>query len=141
MKLLLKHSQTQKLVTLNPSDTVFEAATEMALHMVGSVLVLDGEKLIGIFTERDLLNRVVAKGLEPKKTPLSEVMTKNVVTIDSNDTIESCYDRMQETRARHLPIKDGERVIGVVTMRNLLEWLWKEIEEENVHLKRYIQQS
>ncbi len=141
MKLFHKHSQSQDLVTMLVSNTVFEASQLMSERSIGSILIMDGESLKGIFTERDLLNRVVSKGLDPKKVPLSQVMTPHVVTVDVNDTLEACYEKMQETRARHVPIVDGGRVIGIVTMRNLLEWLWREIEDENNHLKQYIQQS
>lgn len=138
MKLLHKLTQTQTLVTLPPSATVKAAADLMAQKMIGSVLVMEQDQLVGIFTERDLLNRVVAKGLEVSRVPLSQVMSRNVVTIDRGDSLESCYDKMQETKSRHVPIVDGEKVVGMVTMRNILEWLWKEIDAENAELKRYI---
>ncbi len=141
MTLLQKHGQSQRLVITTSSQTVFEASKLMSEKMVGSVLVMDQGKLVGIFTERDLLNRIVSKGLDPRKIPLSQVMTPHVITVDIHNTPQDCYEKMQQTHARHVPIMDGEKVIGIVTMRNLLEWLWKEIEEENAHLKSYIQQS
>jgi CBS domain-containing protein len=141
MKLFEKQRQSQRLVMIAPTASVAEAAKVMAENSVGSVLVMEGERLAGIFTERDLLNRVVSKGLEAKNVKISDVMSKNVITVDVEESLDSCYDKMQKTRSRHVPIVDGGKVVGMVTMRNILEWLWKEIEEENVHLKRYIQQS
>lgn len=141
MRLFHKHSQGQDLATMPASQSVFEASQLMTEKSIGAILIMDGDSLEGIFTERDLLNRVVSKGLDPKKISISQVMTPHVVTVDVNDTLESCYEKMQETRARHVPIVDGGRVIGIVTMRNLLEWLWREIQDENNHLKQYIQQS
>ncbi len=128
-----------QVVTLPPTATVSEAAQKMAEHLVGSVIVMEGEKLVGIFTERDLLNRVVAKELDAKKTPLSQVMSKNVRTISIQESVEDLYNQMQETRCRHIPIVDGPLVVGVVTMRGILEWLTEEIKQENLLLKNYIQ--
>jgi CBS domain-containing protein len=127
------------VITLSPKATVSEAAKKMAEHLVGSVIVLEGDKLVGIFTERDLLNRVVAKDLDPKTTPLAQVMSKNVRSVPVEETVENLYNKMQETRCRHIPIVDGPRVVGVVTMRGILEWLTQEIKEENLFLKNYIQ--
>lgn len=142
MKLLHKKSQAQNLVTLPPTATVEAAAQLMSQKLVGSVLVMDGpDKLSGIFTERDLMKRVVAAGLDPKKTAVSQVMTREVSSVDIGDTLEDCYDKMQKARSRHMPIVDGAKVVGMVTMRDLLQWLWQEIEEENLQLKHYIQQS
>ena len=141
MNILQKHSENQKIVTLTPSNTVFEAAQKMTEYGVGSVIVLEGDVLVGIFTERDLLNRVVAKGYDPQKIILKNVMTSEVATVDFHDTLQSSYEKMQKTKARHLPIVQDNRVVGIVTMRNLLEYLWKQIEEENAHLKQYIQQT
>lgn len=141
MKLLYKQTQSQGLVTLPPNESVMTAAKLMADKAVGSVVIMDGGQLVGIFTERDLLNRIVSKGIDPKSVTLSDVMSKNVQTVNVNDSLEDCYEKMQETRARHLPIVSEGQVVGMVTMRNLLEWLWREIEEENAHLKRYIQQG
>lgn len=141
MKLLNKLTQSQKIVSLPPTASVQEAAKLMAERNVGSVIVMEGDRLAGIFTERDVLNRVISKAVDPARTPLSRVMSSQVVTVDINDSIDSCFDRMQERKTRHVPIMDGEKIVGMVTMRNILEWLWKEIEEENLHLKEYIQQA
>lgn len=126
-------------VTLSPSASVREAAKKMAEYLIGSILVMDGQSLVGIFTERDLLNRVVAKDLDPAATALSQVMSKNVRTISAQETVENCFNKMEETKCRHIPVVDGERVVGVVTMRNILEWLTQEMKDENLHLINYIQ--
>lgn len=139
MSLLNNLIKSQKVVTLPPTSTVFEAAKVMAEHLVGSVIVLEGEQLVGIFTERDLLNRVVAKDLDPDTTLLSQVMSKNVRTIPMAETVENCFKKMEATKCRHIPIVDGTKVVGVVTMRNILEWLTDEMKEENYFLKNYIQ--
>jgi CBS domain-containing protein len=139
MTLLAALVKSQNIVTLPPTATVLEASKKMAQFLIGSILIVDGNKLAGIFTERDLLNRVVAKDLDPKKTPISDVMSKNVTTVSVSETTENCFRKMESTKCRHIPIMEGEKLVGVVTMRNILEWLTKEMEEENVFLKNYIQ--
>jgi len=128
-----------QVISLPPTSSVAEAAVKMAANNIGSVVVMDGESLVGIFSERDLLNRVVSKGLEPKTTPLSQVMSKNVRTVDVNQSVENCFKKMEETKSRRMVIVDGEKIVGIVTMRNILEWLTEQMKEENIHLKNYIQ--
>lgn len=128
-----------KVVTLPPKATIFEASQKMAEHVIGSIIVMEGDEVVGIFTERDLLNRVVSKDLDPKKTLLSDVMSKHVKSISVQETVENCYLKMQESKSRHIPVVDEGRLIGVVTMRNILEWLTDEIKQENLLLKNYIQ--
>ncbi len=139
MSLLQTLVKSQKIVTLPSKSTVFEAVKMMVSRSIGSILVMDNDQLTGIFTERDLLNRVVAKKLDPEKTALSEVMSKNITTVPIHETTQNCFKKMEETRCRHIPIVDGNKVVGVVTMRNILEWIVGEIEDENIQLKRYIQ--
>ena len=127
-----------QVITLPSSATVHEAVKKMAEHHIGSIVVMDGPALVGIFTERDLLNRVIAKALDPQSTALSEAMSKNVRTVALKDSIQGCYDKMQETKCRHIPIVDGDKVVGVVTMRNILEFLTEQMKNENIHLKNYI---
>ncbi len=139
MGLLSNLVKNQKIAFLPSTTTVHEASLKMASQLIGSILVVDKGQLAGIFTERDLLNRVVAKNLDPKTTPLSQVMSKNVTTVSIHETVENCFGKMETTKCRHIPIMDGDRVAGVVTMRNILEWLIHEMEDENVQLKQYIQ--
>jgi len=139
MSLLAALIKSQNIITLPPTATVFEAAQKMAEKLIGSIPIVEGGELVGIFTERDLLNRVVAKDLDPKKTALSQVMSKNVTTVPTSETTQNCFLKMESTKCRHIPIVEGKKVVGVVTMRNILEWVTKEMEEENVFLKNYIQ--
>ncbi len=141
MKLLHKQKKSQQLVSLPPTASVMDAAKLMAEKGVGSVVVMEGEALRGIFTERDVLTRVMAKSLDASKVKLSDVMSSHVTTADINESLESCYEKMQAQKSRHVPLVDGGKVVGMVTMRNILEWLWKEINDENQQLKDYISQS
>ena len=139
MSFLSSLVKSQDVVSASPQTTVDEATRAMATKNIGSVVVLDSGKLTGIFTERDLLNRVVGKGLDPHTTKIGQVMSKIVATIDSGDTVETALELMEKTKCRHLPITHDGKIIGMVTMRNILEWLVSEMESENIQLKRYIQ--
>lgn len=126
------------VVNLPPTATVQEGVQTMHENHIGSIVVMDGETLAGIFTERDLLNRVVARGRDVGATKLSEVMSVQVMTVDIKDSVENCFEKMQETRCRHMPVVENDKVVSIVTMRNILEWLIREMEDENVLLKNYI---
>ena len=100
-------------------DTVEHAAKKMAKACCSSILICDGDRLRGIFTERDLLVRVVAAGLDPVATPLRDVMTADPDTIDASAPVIDAIRRMDEFNYRHMPVLDADRVIGVVSWRDL----------------------
>ena len=102
-----------------PDDTVQAAAARMAERCRGSILVCDGDRLRGIFTERDLLARVVAAGHEPARTRLAEVMTPDPETIEGSEPAIEAVRRMDEGCYRHLPVLEGGRVLGVVSLRDM----------------------
>jgi CBS domain-containing protein len=108
------------LVYVHPGATVFEAAFMMARARIGAVVVLDEGRLIGIFTERDLLNRVIVPGEDPRAARIAEVMTRNVVVAQAEDSCRQCLETMQKVGCRHLPIVEGDRLIGIISMRDLL---------------------
>lgn len=110
------HDQT--LLHLPATATVREAAREMRARHVGAVLVVAGDRLEGIFTERDMVNRVVAEGLDPDGTKLAEVMTRNPDTVGPNDTALVALRRMQDGGYRHLPVVDSGRLVGIVSRRD-----------------------
>lgn len=110
------------LVTARPDETVRDAARRMAEHSCGSVLVMGrrGDALAGIFTERDLLVRVVAAGLDPARTPVAEVMTADPETIGADAPVRDAVRRMDEGAFRHLPVVGGDgRVVGVLSVRDV----------------------
>jgi CBS domain-containing protein len=124
----LVHDQT--LVSLPPSATVQDAARIMAERHIGAVLVAVDGRLQGIFTERDVLARVVAAGLEPNDTVLGGVMTPNPDTVAPNDSALEALRRMSERGYRHLPVVDGERMVGIVSIRDLYTAVNKELAED-----------
>jgi CBS domain-containing protein len=108
------------VLTTSPDVTVLTAAILMNERGIGSVLVLDGESLIGIFTERDLMRRVVAVVKDPATTMLRDVMTTALVTCTPDATIDDCGALMSERRIRHLPVVAGGKVMGLITTGDLL---------------------
>jgi len=108
----------QDLLQLPSSATVREAARRMRTRHVGAVLVVSGERLEGIFTERDVVNRVVAEGLDPDGTTLATVMTTNPDTIAPTDTAITALRRMQDGGYRHLPVVDHGHLVGIVSRRD-----------------------
>jgi CBS domain-containing protein len=109
------------LVSVRTDATVLEAVRKMVEGKVGATVVQDGPRLLGVFTERDVVRRVVLKGLDPKTTPVSEVMTKTVITVRENADRSSVLKLMNEHYIRHLPVVDAEgKVLAILSMRQLL---------------------
>ena len=104
------------IVAAQPGETVRVAAQRMAEARCGSVLIIDGQRLLGIFTERDLVDRVVAAGLDADLTTLATVMTSNPATIEANEPVSEAIRRMDEFGYRHLPVIEAGRPVGVVSI-------------------------
>ncbi len=128
----------RELVVATPDQSASEAAATMADARVGALCIVDGDRLVGIFSERDLMTRVVVPGRDPRRTSVADVMTRDVVTGELDDTRAQCLERMQEERFRHLPIRDGDRVVGMISMRDLLRDEIAEQREEIVGLQAYL---
>ncbi len=120
----------QTLASLPPSATVRDATRVMTERRIGAILVAVDGRLQGIFTERDVLARVVAAGLDPDNTVLGGVMTPNPDTLAPNDTALEALRKMNERGYRHLPVVDGERVVGIVSIRDLYAVVNHELAED-----------
>jgi CBS domain-containing protein len=113
--------------------TALDAAQYMADRKIGAVCILDaGDKLCGIFSERDLLNRVVVRRLNPAEVPIRDVMSEPRAVIECNDTPHEALERMERVGSRHLPVVDGERFIGMLSMRDIMR---VEISEQGAELQ------
>ena len=129
----------QSLATLNPADSVMDAVNLMTERKIGAVIIVDNSaKLAGIFTERDLVNRVVAKGLDAASIPLSKVMTADPDTLGPDDTAMSALGLMSARRYRHLPVVDGETVVGMVSIRDLFNVVKAQLEEDVREREKFI---
>jgi len=110
----------RRVYSIEADSTVLEAARLMMEHRIGALPVLRNGELVGIFSERDIMNRVVAVGRFPGTTKVSEVMTANPKAVNVEETIENCLYLMREFGFRHLPIVDGKELKGLVSSRDIL---------------------
>lgn len=124
--------------SVSPTMTVGEAVAEMNRHRVGSVMVIDRGRLAGIFTERDVLRRVVGPGIDPRHTKVSEVMTAEVITITPQVTIEETMRLFTERRCRHLPVLEDGHLVGTISIGDITRWISDAHRAEAEHLKNYI---
>jgi len=130
----------KRLYFVKTGMNVFDAAKYMDLHNIGAVPVLDKEnKLKGIFSERDLVRRCIARELDLKETKIDDVMTSQVYVIEITDTPEYCMQIMKQQKIRHMPVIEEHKLVGLISMRDLLLYDMKIKEEKIEMLNTYIQ--
>lgn len=112
--------------SVGPDTLVTECVHKMTTEKIGALIVMDGERLVGIFTERDALNKVLGAGLDPVSTKISEVMTKDPICIPPRTTVGEAMEVVTKRRFRHLPIVENGRVLAVVSSGDLTHWLVKD---------------
>lgn len=118
---ILKSKPEAKVFSVSPSDSVLSALKLMADKRIGALLVMEGERIAGIFTERDYARKVVLLGRASIDTPIREVMTSAVRFVHPSNSAEQCMALMTENRLRHLPVLEGERVVGLVSIGDLVK--------------------
>jgi CBS domain-containing protein len=119
---------TKDVLSVEENTSVKDAVEIMAEHDVGAIIVQTPKPTFGIFTERDLLNRVVAEGKDPEKTKVRDVMTESVQCAQSNDSVDDLTRIMYEENVRHLPVMDGRKLIGIISMRDLFKVIFRAAE-------------
>jgi predicted transcriptional regulator len=119
-------NERETIHSVGPNTLVTECVRTMTAKKIGALIVMDGEKLVGIFTERDALNKVLAAGLEPGKTKVSDVMTKDPYSIPPTTTVGEAMELVTKRRFRHLPIVKNGKVLAVISSGDLTHWLVKE---------------
>lgn len=124
--------------SVSPTDTVLHTLKVMAEHDIGAVLVVDGEHLVGIFSERDYARRVVLAGRSSRDSPVRDVMSHSVVCVAPDRAISDCMALMTEKRLRHLPVLDHKRIVGVVSIGDLVKATIEEKEFTINELQRYV---
>ena len=120
---LLKEKKSSKFVSVAPDSTVKDAVRTMNDEKIGAVLVLDQQKLVGIFTERDVLIRVVGGARDPLTTRVSEVMTPAVRTVEPATPVVVALKSMSDRRHRHLPVQENGQVCGLISMGDVTRWV------------------
>lgn len=138
MKSMRELIGNRAMVVVDRETSVLEAAQRMSEHQVGAVPVLSGDRVVGIFTERDVMTRIVAAGRDPASTRMTDVMTTNLLTADIDDTHEICIRRMKQAKIRHLLVLERGRFAGIVSARDLLNAELDEKDEAINLLNAYV---
>ena len=124
--------------SVDPQDTVLDSLKLMSEKRVGAMLVMDGDKLVGIVTERDYARKVILEGKSSKDTTVSEIMSSKVLCVTPDRTVDECMALMTDKRARHLPVVDQKRVVGVVSIGDLVKAMISEQQILIDQLQNYI---
>jgi len=124
---------------VHPEDSVFDALKLLAEHEVGALLVMDGGALVGVFSERDYTRKVALAGRNSRQTRVQEIMTRQVISVEPQTGVRECMSLMSTRRIRHLPVIDGGTVLGMVSMRDLVDDIIAEQDSTIAHLEHFIQ--
>ena len=135
---LILREKGRVVYTVSPDATVYEALVIMADKGIGVLVVTDGEQLVGMFSERDYARKVVLAGRSSKEMKVREIMSSKVVTAGLRSTVDECMQHMTDKRHRHLPIVDGRKVVAIVSIGDLVNWVIR-IQDFTIHeLEDYI---
>ncbi len=123
---------------IRPEDSVFDALKLLADHEVGALMVMDHGKLVGIVSERDYTRKIALQGRNSRETPVRDIMTRNVLVVSPRNTTRECMAVMSEKKIRHLPVMEGNTVIGMVSIRDLMDDIIADHEMTIAQLESYI---
>ena len=133
------HTKGSDVVTIDRSQTVLDAVEVLVERNIGSLVVVEGQRPTGIITERDILRVTARAPGQLRALAVGEVMTQEVITSGPNDDLSAVMDVMTENKVRHLPITDGDRLVGIISIGDVVNACRVSAEEENSHLRQYIQ--
>lgn len=131
-------SKSSSIISVCPDSTVFEALELMLEKNIGALLVMHQNKFVGIFTERDYARKVILKGKASKETHIREIMTKHLTTVSPDNTIEDCMRLMTNKYIRHLPVVEGEELIGIISIGDVVRYIIDEQKFIIKNLENYI---
>lgn len=134
-------SKEGSIFSIAPNATVLSAIETIAEKNIGALLVMEGDKLVGVFTERDYARKVILAGKSSIKTLVKDIMTQQVLVVQPETTIEECMALMIDNAVRYLPVMEGGRVVGVISMGNVVKTIISEQHFEIKNLQQYIMQG
>ncbi|PWH14396.1 MAG: histidine kinase [Anaerolineae bacterium] len=135
---ILKKKEGKPIISVASTDTVFRALEVMAEHNIGAVLVTEGDRYVGIFSERDYARKIILKGLESKKTPVGDIMTREMVTVTPATTVEQCMELMTKYHIRHLPVVEQEHLTGLISIGDVVHSIISDQKSYIENLEEYI---
>jgi CBS domain-containing protein len=134
----LLHHKGTALWSIAPEATVFEAIQLMADKNIGSLLVMAGDRLLGMFTERDYTRKIALQGKTSKATRVGEILSNKIISVTPGHTVEECMRLMTENRVRHLPVLDNNKVTGLVSIGDLVNWTISAQDATIAQMEQYI---
>ena len=134
----MMNEKAHRLLSIQPEHTVYDALLQMAEHDVGALIVLRGEQLVDIFSERDYARKIILDGKTSKLTPISAVMTHDVICVDPDRTADECMALMTEKHVRHLPIIENKAVVGLISIGDVVREMISDQKHTIEQLEQYI---
>ena len=134
----IMNRKSGEIFSISPDATVFEAIEMMDKKNVGALLVMEGEQLIGMISERDYTRKIMLRGKRSRETKVAEIMSANLTVTHPREPVEKCLRLMTDKRIRHLPVLDGDKVVGVVSIGDLVKWTLSCQSAAIAHLENYI---
>jgi CBS domain-containing protein len=134
---ILAHKKVSTVWSIGPNATVIDAIRLMDEKNVGALPVVENGKLVGIVSERDYTRKVILKGRSSKDTPVSDIMTKQVLTVNPSNSVTECMQIMTDKRVRHLPVLEGTNLVGILSIGDLVNWLISAQKATLDNLERY----
>jgi CBS domain-containing protein len=135
---LILKEKGSRVYSISPDATVYEALEKMAEHDIGALVVVDGNRIVGVMSERDYARKVILAGRSSKEIKVHEIMSAPAVTVGPATTVDECMLRMTDKRCRHLPVVEEGKLLGVVSIGDLVRWIITAQELTIRHLEDYI---
>ena len=135
------NNKKKLLITVDGNTTVFDALKLMGEYNIGALLIIEDEKLLGIFSERDYARKIALKGKNSQESLIRDIMTTNLFTVSLNDSLETCMELMRDKHIRHLPVVENDQAIGMISIGDVVNTIIEAQKATINHLETYIRNS